>query len=77
MADPCSALRLEGRVTLVARVGADGARLDVRVAVPVPRVCPSQFFMVRPDDGSGPFLARPFSLYLRRADPAGTSIRSF
>jgi dihydroorotate dehydrogenase electron transfer subunit len=65
MADPCSALRLEGKVAAVVKVGADGARLDVRVAAAVPRVRPSQFFMVRPGAGAGPLLARPFSLYLR------------
>src|SRR5262245_829285 len=71
MAAPCNALRLRGAAVEVARVGADGARVDVRVEGPVPPVRPSQFFMVRRGDGQGPLLARPFSLYLRRADPRG------
>jgi len=71
MAQPCSALRLRGVAVEAARAGSDGVRLDVRVDAPVPRVRPSQFFMLRRGDGEGPFLARPFSLYLRRPTPQG------
>src|SRR5262245_4502439 len=76
MADPCSAHRYRGSVVEVARVGGDGARLDVRVEGKVAPVRPSQFFMVRRGVGLGPLLARPFSLYLRR-DGAGGTVLSF
>lgn len=71
MAAPCSARRLRGETVEVVRVGADGARVDVRVAPGLLAVRPSQFFMVRRADDAGPLLARPFSLYLRRRDGAG------
>jgi dihydroorotate dehydrogenase electron transfer subunit len=71
MAAPCSAHCVRGTVVEVARAGSDGVRLDLRVAEPLGAIRASQFFMLRRADGAGPFLGRPFSLYLRKRDPRG------
>ncbi|MFN0207747.1 MAG: dihydroorotate dehydrogenase electron transfer subunit [Planctomycetota bacterium] len=73
MAAPCTGLRMRGLVAGVERVGGDGARIDIQIAAQVPRVRPSQFFMLRRSDGAGPLLARPFSLYLRKPDAGGST----
>lgn len=77
MPAPCSGMRYRGTTLRVVRVGADGVRVDVAVPDLLVPVRPSQFFMVRRADGAGPFLARPFSLYLRRETPGGGAELSF
>jgi dihydroorotate dehydrogenase electron transfer subunit len=76
MAAPCNASSIRGEVADVVDVGGGGVRLDVAAPEGLTAVRPSQFFMVRRGDGSGPFLARPFSLYWRERR-GGRDVLSF
>jgi len=74
MAAPCAAFRIRGTTAAVVPAGADGVRLDLAVDTAIPKVAPSQFFMLRRSDGGGVLLARPFSVYLDRTGESGRTL---
>lgn len=67
-APPADARSLTARAVAVHPCGEDGVRLLVRPETPLPPVRAGRFFMVRREDGVGPAIPRPFSLYRQEGE---------
>lgn len=67
-APPDDARSRLARTVAVEPCGEDAVRLVVRPEEPLPPVRAARFFMLRREDGVGPAIPRPFSLYRREGD---------